>query len=261
MSSTVIDLTEDSPSGENLPFPLNAKSRNATTPYTSTRLPPLREVLNYAQPQARAQPAVSQVLADTIKSMDASLLRSLVIKHCHSNAPLKNALEEELLVTGKDVIRYHDGSESEDDAESEIKSDEEGSGDEEEGSTTKPIAIADHEYTSRYTECINCKETFDVTENLVRACYWHPGEKELYDDDDFWADHDEDCHGRMEDLDDDSTYAGGFKWTCCEKLGDSEGCKFTKHQAPINTIKRVAASTGQKRKAEEELPRLERSKW
>jgi hypothetical protein len=36
------------------------------------------------------------------------------------------------------------------------------------------------------------------------------GRKELDSMSDFWADHDEDCHGNMESFSDDMDYAEGF---------------------------------------------------
>ena len=53
---------------------------------------------------------------------------------------------------------------------------------------------------------------------------------------DFWADHDERCHGPYEAFEDDPGYAEGFIWDCCDKLGDDEGCKSTKHKAKVNLV-------------------------
>jgi hypothetical protein len=44
-----------------------------------------------------------------------------------------------------------------------------------------------------------------------------------------WADHDERCHGRIDDLKDE--FPEGFIWECCEKGGDEEGCEVDMHQA------------------------------
>lgn len=65
----------------------------------------------------------------------------------------------------------------------------------------------------------------------LRSLTGMTGEKEFCDDDDFWADHDDDCHGDpYSDLMDDSTYEDGYKWSCCDRLGGEEGCKQTKHK-------------------------------
>lgn len=74
------------------------------------------------------------------------------------------------------------------------------------------------------------------------------GKKEYYDDDDFWADHDEDCHGYIDNLVDEPDYAEGFKWSCCDALGNDEGCKSTKHKAEVNIINKAL-----KRRAGDEL--------
>jgi hypothetical protein len=65
---------------------------------------------------------------------------------------------------------------------------------------------------------------------------------------DFWADHDENCHGPYEAFEDDPDYAEGFIWDCCDKPGDNEGCKATKHKAKMNL---VAPARSKKRKVEE----------
>jgi hypothetical protein len=80
-------------------------------------------------------------------------------------------------------------------------------------------------------------------------------------DSSMWDDHDPDCHGRYEDFEDDSDYAAGFTWSCCEKEGDNEGCKSTKHKADVNIIvfkpvmPQTPAPTAKKRKASEEILR------
>lgn len=75
--------------------------------------------------------------------------------------------------------------------------------------------------------------------------------KKIYDDEnDFWADHDENCHGRIDDLEDVSDYAEGFVWECCRRYGDDEGCKFTKHKAEVNLLLDYPAAEGGKRSRE-----------
>jgi hypothetical protein len=56
------------------------------------------------------------------------------------------------------------------------------------------------------------------------------GSKEYNDDDDFWADHDDDCHGDRFQLMDEPDYVDGYKWTCCDRVGSEEGCMKTKHK-------------------------------
>ncbi|KAE9377470.1 hypothetical protein N431DRAFT_434721 [Stipitochalara longipes BDJ] len=166
--------------------------------------------------------------------------------YCESLAPLREGLEKELLVSGREVVRYHEDSDSEDkscDSESGgEKEDEDDNGsdsDEERESRTKlkPIAAADDDMVPKYATCLNCKVNFDVTNNERGYCRWHTGEKEADWDGDFWADHDEDCHGRIDDLIDEPDVAEGFKWSCCQEFGDNEGCKSTRHKAAVNEVR------------------------
>ena len=60
--------------------------------------------------------------------------------------------------------------------------------------------------------------------------------KEVDYDADFWADHDEDCHGPMDSFGDDPDFAEGYVWSCYENNGDDEGCKSTKHKAAVNML-------------------------
>lgn len=182
MSSTIIDLTQDSPSmystKENLPFPLNAKSANVTiSSYHSTRLPPLSEVLNYAQPpSARPQwtkPIVSIALEDAIDTMDEKLLRNTVKEYCATLPELREGMEK-FLVRGRDVVQYHDDTESEGDVESEEENEEQEEH-EDVVKVKKPIAIGDDDFTPRFAECEYCNEKFDVSSNNYRTCYWHTG--------------------------------------------------------------------------------------
>jgi hypothetical protein len=86
------------------------------------------------------------------------------------------------------------------------------------------------------------------------------GKKEVNWDGGFWDDHDEDCHGRIDDLIDDEDCMEGFMWSCCEEPGDDEGCKSTKHKAHVNEIRNpspvivsVPKPPSRKRKAEQQM--------
>ncbi len=49
-------------------------------------------------------------------------------------------------------------------------------------------------------------------------------------DSDFWADHDEQCHGIIDSEFCRSEYPEGFVWDCCNKPGDDdEGCTQGRH--------------------------------
>jgi TATA-binding protein-associated factor Taf7 len=57
------------------------------------------------------------------------------------------------------------------------------------------------------------------------------GEMEADYEGDFWADHDEDCHGPIDTARNREQYPDGFVWTCCEKLGSESGCQLGRHQS------------------------------
>lgn len=52
-----------------------------------------------------------------------------------------------------------------------------------------------------------------------------------------WWDHDEDCNGRISDLEDE--YPEGFKYNCCERVGTSEGCRIGTHVEKDTSFKRA----------------------
>ncbi|KAF3275273.1 hypothetical protein TWF970_006994 [Orbilia oligospora] len=56
--------------------------------------------------------------------------------------------------------------------------------------------------------CVNCKECFMDEENDDEACSYHPGEFDP-DRDDFFADHDDEVHGRLDDEEMFATYPQG----------------------------------------------------
>ena len=66
-----------------------------------------------------------------------------------------------------------------------------------------------------------------------------PGHLDPDHDSDFWADHDEDCHGVIEDLRDE--LPEGFVWDCCDAKGDEEGCEVGVHVPDLG--RRVRART------------------
>jgi hypothetical protein len=159
MTSRIIDLTGDSSEPEKtMPRP---------------KRQPLKAVRNGARAAPAPKPIVSDALKKAIDTMDETRLRMLVKHYCESIEPLRTDLEKSLLVRGREVVRYHADSESED-AEEEDE-EEEDSEDENEDSV-KPIAIADDEFTPKYAKCDNCKEEFDVTVNEKGDCTWHSGE-------------------------------------------------------------------------------------
>ncbi|KAF3161575.1 hypothetical protein TWF106_010808 [Orbilia oligospora] len=76
--------------------------------------------------------------------------------------------------------------------------------------------------------CVNCKECFMDEENDDEACSYHPGEFDP-DRDDFFADHDDEIHGRLDDEEMFATYPQGYHMSCCGDRGDTVGCYTGQH--------------------------------
>ena len=53
-------------------------------------------------------------------------------------------------------------------------------------------------------------------------------------DDDFWADHDENCHGIIDTDEMRKEYPEGFLYTCCDKDGEAKGCARARHEEHPN---------------------------
>lgn len=284
MSTRIIDLTEsdsdsDSDSEAEQPSPASKSITAISQPRAAPQ--PLSDVRNGSRANAAPAQDVPPALITAINTMEAARLRMYVREFCRDIPEVRDRLAAQTLVRGKDVIRYHKDSDSEDDVDSEIEGSEEGqedrNGNENAGGTERvkplrPIAVEDDELVPLYAKCLNCKQEFDVSTNYTRECHWHTGklsasisenqannrvsgEKELYEDDDFWADHDDQCHGDPYSFRDDEDYAEGFKWSCCDNLGGDEGCKTTKHKAPVNVIQSIEVGQINKRRAEEEIAR------
>ncbi|KAH7408054.1 hypothetical protein BKA64DRAFT_437947 [Cadophora sp. MPI-SDFR-AT-0126] len=261
MKAQVVDLTGASSDAEETP-PQQIKS--ATVPRPPTTRQPLSDVKNGTRANATPATDIPPALIEAINTMDADRLRKYVRDYCLDNIEVRKRLAEQLLVTGKHVVRYHADSDSEEDVNSENESSEEkeedGNADEGAKETgkvkpLKPISVGDDEFVPRFAKCENCEQEFDVSDNHTRKCRWHTGGKELYEDDDFWADHDDQCHGDPHSFEDDPDFAEGFQWNCCDNLGDHEGCMTTKHKAPVNIIQTVQVAESKKRRAEKEFHR------
>ncbi|KAI9738722.1 MAG: hypothetical protein M1834_008227 [Cirrosporium novae-zelandiae] len=106
---------------------------------------------------------------------------------------------------------------------------------------------------SRYEVCKNCNREFSAEKNFDGACLWHPGKKEPDFSGDFWADHDEECHGNISDLADE--FPEGFRYTCCNQLGISLACQNGLHIGDAETKRRkpieVASDDGSSAFSEE----------
>jgi hypothetical protein len=130
---------------------------------------------------------ISDALEQAIDTIDACELRAYVKVFCRTNKVLRCGLEQLCLVPGKEVVRYHADTDSEDDQDSENESSEDE--EDEEGSTgnsdseedkeprkkLKPIEAADDKMVPRNAKCLNCGEDFDVSCNERGDCRWHTG--------------------------------------------------------------------------------------
>ncbi len=64
------------------------------------------------------------------------------------------------------------------------------------------------------------------------------GELEPDYDSDFWADHDENCHGTIDSDFCRKKYPQGFLWSCCDEPGDDEGgCTTGRHLGVAGVLK------------------------
>ena len=69
---------------------------------------------------------------------------------------------------------------------------------------------------------------YRLTDNMRPLTTCIKGEREADYESDFWADHDENCHGRINELEDE--YPQGFVWTCCDEIGTADGCETGRHR-------------------------------
>ncbi|EAT82605.1 hypothetical protein HBH56_112270 [Parastagonospora nodorum] len=93
------------------------------------------------------------------------------------------------------------------------------------------------ERLQRFEICEQCQEEYDVLDNPDDACVWHPGETEPDFEGDFWADHDEDCHGEIDSEWARKEYPEGFVYSCCDAKANEEGCQMDAHKPIINSKK------------------------
>ncbi|KAI9769610.1 MAG: hypothetical protein M1839_003612 [Geoglossum umbratile] len=215
----------------------------------TTACEPPKTVKNGARPPPK--PAAPDALKKAIMTLGTELLRKELEFLCQEFPAVIHTLEDRLLVQGKDVVRYHMDTDSEDNANSEE-------------SESESSPAGGEEYTARMATCENCDQEFDVTLNERGDCLWHPGIKTVDYDSDFWADHDVNCHGPYDAFEDDDNYAEGFMWDCCDEPGDDEGCKSTKHKTASNIVVPAppppVPALSKKRKVEEEVPRTSSKK-
>jgi hypothetical protein len=112
-------------------------------------------------------PMISDVLNKAIDKMDVDKLRAWMKIFCKSDekgTDLALRMQDVTCVFGKDVVRYSEGSDSEDSSEN--------LGEEK---ALDPIGIGNNDLTPRFEVCLNCKQNFDITQNDRNDCVWHTG--------------------------------------------------------------------------------------
>ncbi|KAI4694380.1 hypothetical protein J4E81_006597 [Alternaria sp. BMP 2799] len=68
---------------------------------------------------------------------------------------------------------------------------------------------------------------------------------EIYNDEDFWTDHDEDCHGEIDTEEMREEYPEGFVWSCCKGYGDAKGCRTDPHEPRSAKRSRTESPSGE----------------
>ena len=176
----MIDLTADSSDvgspAENASC-LKPKNYAAIATMNRYTRSPLKPITNSAREPTKPS-LFSSPLKAAIDSVESTRLRQLITSFCESNAQLREQLEGEFLVRGREVVRYHPDTESED-----AGIDSEEDGDEyddrervkKEVNQKRPLTLGDEEMTPRFVKCENCEEEFDVTVNERGDCVWHEG--------------------------------------------------------------------------------------
>ncbi|KXJ87504.1 hypothetical protein Micbo1qcDRAFT_197820 [Microdochium bolleyi] len=89
--------------------------------------------------------------------------------------------------------------------------------------------------------CIECGSTFDAELNSSQACQFHKENARTEPDlkGDFWADHDEDLHGRIDSEELREEYPDGYLWTCCAETGSHPGCQRGPHKTRFDPVGRT----------------------
>lgn len=128
-------------------------------------------------------PNAAEALRLALNVLDKKALLDVLHKIIENNPIVQRSLERSMLVPGKDVVRYHADTDSEDGENCENgkngisgESEEESFDRSNEGQQTrKPIMIRDDEVTGRIAMCLNCDKRFNVTQNERGDCVWHDG--------------------------------------------------------------------------------------
>jgi hypothetical protein len=124
-------------------------------------------------------PVISLSLRKALTVLDKRSLLAELLMLIQNDSAAQRTLEQRLLVRGRDVVRYHVDSDSEDNANSEIDNEDvkESESDNERARDSKrrPIGTGDDDVTGRFAVCLHCNTQFDVTMNNRGDCRWHSG--------------------------------------------------------------------------------------
>ncbi|CAG8981928.1 hypothetical protein HYALB_00013819 [Hymenoscyphus albidus] len=207
--ATAVKFSSESPKSRAVPASVSSKP--------STRAS--------SKPAVQAEEPVSEELRAAIFTIDSNHLREVVFKLCkkrHDGAVFNAKLEELLLDKkaandSKPVSDDDDADEDEDDEDEEDEADSE-----------------------QWVTCEYCNENIVMTSlisfvtNRRIACATLVRVKEIDWDGDYWAYHDDRCHGDPYSFIDDPDYAEGFIYSCCEQLSDQSGCEQTRREAAFD---------------------------
>ncbi|EAT80976.1 hypothetical protein HBH56_164350 [Parastagonospora nodorum] len=177
-----------------------------------------------------------QNLYNAIDSATPDRLRTL-LKNLITTSPANfESIQGELMLQHGALKRAwsendNDEDDEDDDDDSSEDSGHDNESDNSDGQTDAPAN------RQRFEICEQCNEEYDVLHNNKKSCQWHEGEQEVDWDGDFWADHDERCHGTIDTPEMRKEHPEGFVWDCCDEPGDAAGCKTSRHRP--NRAKRV----------------------
>jgi hypothetical protein len=192
--SRIVDLTGDSSdaasSKEN--SPAKGKILTPTSRVHRHALGPVRNGVTIPSCASSPNDGLPEALEKAIDTMEIKKLRDWIkffAKSSESGRATAKTMQDITCAFGRDVVRYHVDTDSENEKESET---ERSSNSEDEvveedkeivvGSkdrvlvreTLRPIAVRDDELTPRVAMCLNCAQYFDVVENKRGDCKWQP---------------------------------------------------------------------------------------
>ncbi|KAL6704685.1 hypothetical protein ACN47E_007967 [Coniothyrium glycines] len=188
-------------------------------------------------PQSVQPPAEVQTLFNAIDSATPERLRAILKKLSTSVPGAVPFVQGELLLKQGELKRAAPWATSGHGVKDEVDGHSEDDGFQDESDYSDgadDTAIASRQ---RFEICIQCNNEYNVLSNDKRSCIWHEGELEVDHEGDFWADHDERCHGTIDTDEMRREYPEGFIWNCCDESGENEGCKKSRHRP--NRAKRV----------------------